>query len=93
VAVSEVVVAVSIEPRRCGRARKHGRGREYQKSKFPCHGRGSFALTSETIDQSAACSKRRIRMRAGTRRLNRLAGTTCEMPNIVTSKTAGPAQS
>jgi hypothetical protein len=40
VAVSEVVVAVSIEPRRCGRARKHGRGREYQKSKFPCHDRG-----------------------------------------------------
>jgi hypothetical protein len=62
VAVSEVVVAVSIEPRRCGRARKHGRGREYQKSKFPCHDRGSSALTSEeTIDQSAACSKRRIR--------------------------------
>ena len=36
--VEGVVVAVSIEPRGCGRARKHGRGREYQKSKFPCHG-------------------------------------------------------
>jgi hypothetical protein len=65
VVVAEVVMAVSMEPRRCGRARKHGRGREYQESKFPCHDRGSSALTSEeTIDQSAACSKRRIcRMR------------------------------
>jgi hypothetical protein len=43
--VEEVVVAVSIEPRRCGRARKHGRGPEYQESKFPCHDRGSSALT------------------------------------------------
>jgi hypothetical protein len=64
--VEEVVVAVSMEPRRCGRARKHGRGRKYQESKFPCHDRGSSALTSEeTIDQSAACSKRRIRRMRG----------------------------
>ena len=64
--VEEVVVAVSMEPRRCGRARKHGRGREYQKSKFPCHDQGSSALTSEVVtDQSAACSKRRIRPMRG----------------------------
>jgi hypothetical protein len=31
--------------------------------------------------------------RVETPRLDRLAGTTCEMPNIVTSKTASPAQS
>jgi hypothetical protein len=66
VVVAEVVMAVSVEPRRCGRAREHGRGREYQESKFPCHDRGSSALTSEeTIDQSAACSKRRIRRMRG----------------------------
>jgi hypothetical protein len=64
--MEEVVVAVSMEPRRCWRARKHGRGREYQKSKFPCHDRGSSALTSEVVtDQSAACSKRRIRRTRG----------------------------
>ena len=64
--IEEVVVAVSMEPRRCGCARKHGRGREYQKSKFPCHDRGSSTLTSEEpMDQSAACSKRRIRRMRG----------------------------
>ena len=64
--VEEVVVAVSMEPRRCGRARKHGRGREYQKSKFPCHDRASSVLTSEVLmDQSAACSKGRIRRMRG----------------------------
>ena len=64
--VEEVVVAVSMEPRRCGRARKHGRGREYQKSKFPCHDRASSVLTSEVLmDQSAACSKPRIRRMRG----------------------------
>jgi hypothetical protein len=64
--VEEVVVAVSIEPRRCGRARKHGRGPEYQESKFPCHDRGSSALTiGRNFDQSAACSKRRIRRMRG----------------------------
>jgi hypothetical protein len=62
----EVEVAVSVVPRRCGCARKHSRGREYQKSKFPCHDRGSSALTSdEIIDQSAGCSKRRSRKNAG----------------------------
>jgi len=53
----EVEVAVSVVPRRCRCARKHSRGREYQKSKFPCHDRGSSALTSEDIiDQSAGSS-------------------------------------
>jgi hypothetical protein len=50
VVVAEVVVAVSMEPRRCGRARKHGRGCEYQESKFPCHDRGSSALVTPGAD-------------------------------------------
>src|SRR5215475_12884801 len=45
--MEEVVVAVSMEARGCGRARKHGQGRKDQKSKFPCHDRGSSSLTSE----------------------------------------------
>jgi hypothetical protein len=66
VEVEVVVVAMSVVPRRRVRARKHGRRRKYQESKFPCHDRGSSALTSEdTIDQSAACSKRRIRRMQG----------------------------
>jgi hypothetical protein len=64
--IEEVVVAVSMEPRKCGRARKHGCGREYQKSKFPCHDQGSpHWHRKEPMDQSVACSKRRIRRMRG----------------------------